>query len=56
MGLRVELFADIRRDARVDGLSTRALARKYQVGRNTIRQALASPVPPPRKTPVRRSP
>jgi transposase len=56
MGLRVELFADIRRDSRVEELSIRALARKYQVGRDTVRQALASPVPPPRKTPVRRSP
>jgi hypothetical protein len=56
MGLRVELFADIRRDARVDGLSIRALARKYRVGRGTVRQALASAVPPPRKIPVRRSP
>jgi hypothetical protein len=27
MGLRVELFADIRRDARVEGLSIRELAR-----------------------------
>ncbi len=26
MGLRVELFAEVRRDARVDGLSIRALA------------------------------
>lgn len=56
MGLRVELFAEIRRDARVDGLSIRALAGKYRVSRNTVRQALASAVPPPRKTPVRRSP
>jgi hypothetical protein len=56
MGLRVELFADIRRDARVDGVSIRELARKYRVGRGTVRQALRDPVPPPRKTPVRRSP
>lgn len=56
MGLRVELFAEIRRDARVDGLSIRALAGKHRVSRTTVRQALSSPLPPPRKTPVRRSP
>ena len=55
MGLRVELFADIRRDARVEGLSIRELARRHQVGRDTARQALANPLPPPRKTPVRKS-
>lgn len=55
MGLRVELFADIRRDARVEGLSIRELARRHQVGRDTVRQALANPLPPPRKTPVRKS-
>ena len=55
MGLRVELFADIRRDARVEGLSIRELARRHQVGRDTVRQALANPLPPSRKTPVRKS-
>lgn len=50
---RVELFAAIRRDARVEGLSIRQLATKYEVHRRTVRQALASAVPPPRKTPVR---
>lgn len=52
----MELFAAIRRDARVEGMSIRALARKHQVGRATVRQALASAEPPPRKTPVRASP
>lgn len=56
MRVRVELFAAIRRDARVEGMSIRALARKYEVGRNTVRQALASAEPPPRKTPIRTSP
>lgn len=53
---RVEQFAAIRRDARVDGLSIRELAAKYRVHRRTVRQALASAVPPPRKSAVRRSP
>jgi transposase len=56
MGSRVELFAQIRRDARVEKLGIRALARKYKVGRDTVRQALANAKPPPRKTPVRESP
>lgn len=45
MALCEELFADIRRDARVEGLSIRGLADRYQVGRETVRQALASQVP-----------
>lgn len=50
MGLsRVGLFDAIRRDARQEGLSVRALARRYGVHRRTVRQALASPVPPARK-------
>lgn len=53
---RVELFADIRRDARVEELGIRALARKYGMGRGTVRQALASASPPERKTPVRSAP
>jgi hypothetical protein len=52
----VELFAAIRRDARVDGLSIRELADKHHVHRRTVRQALASAIPPPRKTPARISP
>jgi len=56
MRLRMELFAKIRRDARVEGMSIRGLARRYQVGRDTVRQALSDPVPPTRKIPVRSSP
>ncbi|MFD4248036.1 IS21 family transposase [Streptomyces sp. NPDC058525] len=49
---RVELFANIRRDKRLDpSLSQRALAEKYGTHRRTVRQALQSAVPPPRKTP-----
>jgi len=56
MRVRLELFASIRRDARVEGLSIRGLAKRYQVGRDTVRQALSDPVPPARKTPERSSP
>jgi transposase len=56
LGSRVELFAAIRRDARVEGCSIRELADRYHVHRRTVRQALASAVPPPRKTTARTSP
>ena len=56
MGSRVQLYADIRHDARVDGLSIRELARKHGVHRRTVRQALAAAEPPPRKKPVRTAP
>ena len=56
MGSRVELFAAIRRDERVEGLSIRELAGRYRVHRRTVRQALVSVEPPARKTPVRRAP
>lgn len=47
---RVEVFEEIRRDARLDpSLSVRQLARRHGVHRRAVRQALASPVPPPRK-------
>ncbi len=53
MESRVELFAAIRRDARVEELSIRQLAEKHRVHRRTVRQALGSAQPPPRKTSVR---
>ena len=53
---KVELFAAIRRDARVGGLSIRELAARHRVHRRTVRQALASAIPAPRKTPGRASP
>jgi hypothetical protein len=37
-------------------MPVRALARKYDVHRRTVRQAIASPVPPDRKVPVRQAP
>ena len=47
----MELFAAIRRDARVEEYSIRELARRHGVHRRTVRQALASATPPARKTP-----
>ncbi|MEO7061761.1 MAG: IS21 family transposase, partial [Lapillicoccus sp.] len=46
----MEVFEEIRRDSRAEpGLSVRELARRHSVHRRAVRQALASPVPPPRK-------
>ena len=56
MESRVELFEQIRRDARVNGDSIRALSRKYRVARRTVRQALTTAEPPRRKRPVREAP
>lgn len=56
MGSRVELFAAIRRDRRVEGSSIRELADRYKVHRRTVRAALGDAVPPPRKVPVRLAP
>jgi transposase len=46
---RVELFEQIRKDRRVEGASIRELAGRHHVHRRTVRQALDSAVPPPRK-------
>lgn len=53
---KVEQFAAIRRDHRVEGLSIRSLADKHRVHRRTVRQALESAVPPPRKNGPRVAP
>ncbi len=53
---RVEQFERIRRDGRDQGLSIRELARRHEVHRRTVRQALADAVPPERKTPARVAP
>ncbi len=53
---RVELFEAIRRDARREDVSIRGLADRYGVHRRAVRQALASPEPPARKSPVRPAP
>lgn len=47
---RVELFEQIRRDRRVEDLSIRELAERHGVHRRTVRAALDSALPPPRKT------
>jgi transposase len=51
MGSRVELFEQIRRDRDREELSIRALAERHGVHRRAVRQALASPLPLPRKRP-----
>jgi transposase len=56
MRSRVELLESIRREARLEGMGVRALAKKHHVHRRTVRQALASAVPLERKTPKRASP
>jgi len=52
---KVDLFLAIRFDHE-QGLSVRAIARKYGVHRRMVYQALASPVPPARKVPSRSAP
>jgi len=56
MGSRVELYAAIRYDAQRNQMSIRALAEKYSVHRRTVREAVESPIPPPRKNPPRAAP
>jgi hypothetical protein len=48
------LFAAIRQDADETGRSVRALADRHGVHRRTVQQALASPIPAPRKQPLAR--
>jgi hypothetical protein len=52
---KAALFTEIRRDAGQAGLSVRALADRHGVHRRTVREALASPVPAPRKRPTGRT-
>lgn len=49
MRSRVELFEEIRRDRRLGQLSIRELSQRHGVHRRTVRQALESAVPVPRK-------
>jgi transposase len=51
---RMEQFEQIRRDRDREGLSIRALAERYGVHRRVVRQALVSPVPPVKRSPVGR--
>jgi transposase len=54
MGSRVELFEQIRRDRDREGLSIRALAARHGVHRRAVRQALASALPPAKRSPISR--
>ena len=49
---KVELYEQIRKAHERDELSIRALAEHFGVHRRTVREALASPVPPPRRRPA----
>jgi transposase len=51
---RVEQFEQIRRDRDREGLSIRGLAARHGVHRRTVKQALLSPVPPVKRSPVGR--
>jgi len=53
---RVELYERIRKANREEGLGIRALAGRFHVHRRTVREALSSATPPPRKAPERTSP
>jgi transposase len=53
---KVELFEQIRRAHEREGLSIHGLAQRFSTHRRTVRQALASAVPPARKPIVRESP
>ena len=52
----MELFEHIRRDSRESGSSLRELARRHRVHRRTVRQALRSALPPPRKPVAKTAP
>ena len=54
MASRVEQFEQIRRDRDREGLSIRGLAVRHGVHRRTVKQALASPVPPVKRSPLGR--
>ncbi len=52
---KVTLYEQIRKAHEREELSVRELARRFGVHRRDVRQALASPVPPPRKRHERRA-
>ena len=54
MGSRVQTFEQIRRDRDQEGLSIRALGERHGVHRRAVRQALAAPLPPPKRKPLSR--
>jgi len=52
---RAAIYHAIRRDAQTEDLSIRALAERHHVHRRTVREALVSPRPRPRKPPPPRA-
>jgi hypothetical protein len=52
----VELFEEIRREYRLGAGTIQGVSRKLKTHRRMVRQALASAIPPKRKTPGRSSP
>ncbi len=52
----MEQFERIRRDHREEGVSIRELARRHNVHRRAVRQALAAAIPPPRRVAPRALP
>lgn len=54
--MKLELFEKIRQDHFRLGLSIRHLSRKYQTHRRMVRQAIASSIPPSRKSIARKCP
>ena len=52
----MEQFERIRRDHREEGVSIRELARRHNVHRRAVRQALVAAVPPPRAASPRPAP
>src|SRR5436190_12015561 len=53
---KVRLFEEIRKAREHEGLSIHELSRRFSVHRRTVREALASAMPPQRKRPVRSAP
>jgi transposase len=53
---KVELFEEIRREYRLGAGTIQGVAKKLKTHRRMVRQALASAIPPGRKTPARSSP
>jgi transposase len=53
---KVELFEEIRREYRLGAATIQGVARKLKTHRRMVRQALASAIPPKRKTPTRSNP